>query len=421
MEKAIEENPLLSVIDTAESPAECCDRARRLWLDAQDEYTMNEVEALYRQVWFQNVKDANRIEIISKKPRLDLENSVRSTDDIWKRLAGEKLALILLQSSRTVEADRILRSLGFTCRLAESVLNYSTVVSTNLNHIAEDDDVPCQIYDNFVTDDEINMFRSVFLNPTNSYWVDHNYAVEPPSPYFSYLIPLQKNNQEKIDVGIMEFVHKLQRFLACRFPVRCATYCEMWAHNRPHATGHQFHFDSDNEGCTKTIRNPICSCIIYLTDKVGGPSVVTNQRLASQNLASAGWMCHPSLGRLVVFEGNILHGVVPGKGHISFSIESEGRSHLPLRRVSIMFAFWRKIRVRDDDLEVRVGAARSLPKSPLWAQQLRKPLIKSASFTDEATAVQPTRLDHVYESTSNGKPWIRGMGLPHYEEVFQGF
>ena len=38
------------------------------------------------------------------------------------------------------------------------------------------------------------MLQSVFLDPQASYWTDHNYTVEPPSPYFSYLIPSMNNN-----------------------------------------------------------------------------------------------------------------------------------------------------------------------------------------------------------------------------------
>ena len=95
-----------------------------------------------------------------------------------------------------------------------------------------------------------------------------------------------------------------------------------------------------------------------------------------------------------------------------------------------MFAFWRKIRLRDniDGANVVVGAARTLPETPPWSMQLRKPFHTPDSISADATtealapsAVEALSLDHIYVSTSNGRPWTRSMGMPNYEEIFQGF
>lgn len=48
-----------------------------------------------------------------------------------------------------------------------------------------------------------------------------------------------------------------------------ARYAEWWAHCRCHPSGHQFHFDSDDEG-QGGIRNPIISTVVYLTGKASG-------------------------------------------------------------------------------------------------------------------------------------------------------
>jgi hypothetical protein len=48
------------------------------------------------------------------------------------------------------------------------------------------------------------------------------------------------------------------------------------------------HFDSDDEG-VGGVRNPIISTVIYLTDGVGGPTLVTDQVLATA----------PSINRLL--------------------------------------------------------------------------------------------------------------------------
>jgi hypothetical protein len=112
-----------------------------------------------------------------------------------------------------------------------------------------------------------------------------------------------------------------------------ATCVEMWAHNRPHALGHQLHFNSDNEG-EGGVRNPILSTILYITGNAGGPSLVTSQKLVHRHLATKGWMSHSKEKRLVAFDGRVLHGVVPSKG-------SPGDE----RCVTLMFAFWKKIKV----------------------------------------------------------------------------
>lgn len=415
METSASQNQAALDNETADST---CIRARNLWLSATDDDDMATVERLYRGVWCSMDSTSGGAGFIrgdgdqreSKKPRL--QSNASQEDEARAPCRREKLALILLQSGRTTEADQILSSLGYTCRLAASILNYdddrTAVSGDNINT-----DIPCRVYDDFLSDEEREMLHSVFLNPTNSYWTDHKYTVEPPSPYFSYLINLKSETKAPNEKGIHAFVRRLRDFLEPHFPIKCASYCEMWAHNRPHATGHQFHFDSDNEGCTTTIRNPICSCVVYLTDGVGGPSVVTNQRLASRNLASAGWLCPPVTGRLVAFDGKVLHGVVPGKAGVK--VNTAPVDHF--RRVSVMFAFWRKIRVRNADAEP--GTARPLPVEPLWAQQLQKPL--GANTHKPPTAAKPITLDHVYESTIDSAPWTRGIGLPGYEQIFQGF
>ena len=334
-----------------------CDKARRLWLQPEDDSSLHVAELLYRQIWsrYQNeVVDNNvdpSIHHVSKKLKKST-NSKNSDVDVdgsdWVRHAGEKLVLILLQSGRSREADQILTTLQYTCRLSDLMLNYPSeyVASNSVDHSIKkkisnadylSNTAPLRAYNNFVSDDEMKMFQTVFTDPNSDYWTYHNYSVEPPSPYFSYLIPLHKDHPLDISdtpsSGIFAFVHRLQNFLQSHFPVKNASYCEMWAHNRYHATGHQFHFDSDNEGCTEVIRNPICSCIVYLSDDtIGGPSIITNQRLTSNTLATKGWMCHPQFGRLVVFDGTVLHGVIPGKGVCNNNVKSEhheiGRAHV---------------------------------------------------------------------------------------------
>lgn len=142
----------------------------------------------------------------------------------------------------------------------------------------------------------------------------------------------------------------------------------------------------------------------------GGPSLVTNQKLTDIRLATQGWMAHPKSQRLVAFDGRYLHGVVPGKGF------QKGR------RVTLMMAFWEDIQVRRG---VGPGSARPFPTNnlPEWASQLVSKMEgdgKCNNNYDSCVETEPIKLDRIYE-TLDGKPWKRGMGMPAYDSVFQGF
>lgn len=378
-----------------------CQDARSLWLNegnlkdkvgtkqshpvpnAGDEATiMAHVESMYRRV-------LDRIDCCEQR---DMK---------------EKLALILLQSGRQKEADAILESLGFTCRLALNIFKYDdSVLDTNTqSRPSVAPNSYCRVFDNALSGKELLLLQKVFADINGSYWMDHKYQVEPPSPYYSYVLPLK----EAASVGTIDAViHRLRNCLQIHFPaLKSATSAEVWAHNRPHATGHQFHFDSDNEGCTEIIRNPIVSCVLYLSDGVGGPTAVTNQRLSSHGLASTAWMVPATISnRLVAFDGKLLHGVLPGTGSS------------PDRRVSLMIAFWKSLRVRDE----RGSAACRwpTPSANTWADALMAPSPSSESVDVVMEEVLPIVVSPVYEAIPGGEPWRRSKGMPDYELLFQG-
>lgn len=323
-----------------------------------------------------------------------------------QRDAKEKLALILVQSGRHQEADAMLESLGFTCRLALDV--FKTHSTTTLTYAASTNphtpNSYCRVFDHMLPENELRLLQEVFSNIHGSYWTDHNYQVEPPSPYYSYVLPLK----ETITGTLEAIIHRLRNHLKTHFPsLKTATVAEVWAHNRPHATGHQFHFDSDNEGCTVIIRNPIVSCVLYLSHGVGGPTVVTNQRLSSRGLATTAWLVPASISnRLVAFDGKLLHGVVPGAGSNTD------------RRVSLMVAFWKSIRLRQEK-----GAAACqwpAPGTTSWADSLMEPSSSSESGSITITEVLPIPISPVYEAVPGGGPWARSKGMPDYELLFQG-
>lgn len=391
-----------------------CKEARSLWLKSAKVTDLIEVEKLYRSVWESTHNEMRNSSNVSA-----------SAYDVVHQQAGEKLAMILLQSRRPDEANSILKVLNFTCRLSSSVLNYPTgrsIAFVQQPRSSLSNTAPCRIWDQFLSKDELNCLLTAFYDPNAHYWTSHQYAVEPPSPYFSYLIPLDPETGRNEYGTIGSIIRRIQRQIAEWKPlVQQCTYCEMWAHNRPHATGHQLHFDSDNEGDGDVIRNPLVSTILYLTpgnDSVGGPSLITNQRRSSQHLADQGWYTPAVYNRLVAFDGKVLHGVIPGKGVAP--VNQECMLCLSNRRVTLMLAFWKRITVRDDPAP---GAGRPFPKADSgkeWADILTSVIQPMKTLSPEPLPIEAVVIHPIYE-TLDGKPWTRRMGLPGYEQVFQGF
>ena len=408
------------------SPLDAIKAARSLRLAAETNAELDQVERFYRKALTSKTHDDS--DEPSKKKRKS-QNAL-SRDEY--RQASEQLALLLCQSSRCKKAKKPLMVLGFTCRLAEKVLDYPSFNNECHTVMKRDSDklIPCQIIDGFSSVMELDRLRMIFSSRTANYWTAHNYRVEPPSPYFSYVIPLAEiracTQPEKSRYGFIGDL--IEKTLDCpiltgKFPALSeAKYVEMWAHNRPHASGHQLHFDSDDEG-RGGVRNPIISTILYITADdqgdeavscTGGPSLVTNQKVDSEQLASHGWLSHPRSKRLVAFDGRYLHGVIPGKG---VCVKDS-------RRVTLMFAFWKELKVRRG---IGPGSARPFPVRkgsniiPEWAKMLTDPAEEGAIQNPYQTCKEstPIELNVIYERL-DGKPWRKAV-MPSYDEVFQGF
>ncbi|KAL6752405.1 hypothetical protein V8C86DRAFT_3029553, partial [Haematococcus lacustris] len=143
-----------------------------------------------------------------------------------------------------------------------------------------------------------------------------------------------------------------------------ATHVEWWAHARPAPSCcHQLHWDCDETRLRQGpsaygLVNPLISSVLFLTGPdppptphpptpiptrpapstpsdtgqasapsalvqapphactlppaCPGPTLVLDQVPGQQGLAHRAWAVHPRLGRLLLFSGNLLHGVLPG-------------------------------------------------------------------------------------------------------------
>jgi hypothetical protein len=157
------------------------------------------------------------------------------------------------------------------------------------------------------------------------------------------------------------------------FPkVKDCSAAEWWCHCRPHASGHQLHFDSDDEG-RGGVRNPVCSTVLVLTEGgVGGETLVTSQSATSRTLCETGWLCQGQRNRLLAFKGNLLHGVVPGGGCDAL--------HKTGRRITFMVAFWKSIQVQDEP-----GAGSARPFSRCREKEWATPLLEECVINCDKT------------------------------------
>lgn len=365
-----------------------------------------------------------------------------------------KLALLYLQRGNHQAASLLLERLGCRARLSDSILRYEVPVpgapDTSVP-AARNEEEGCCFVDNLIRDEEtFRNIQSVFCPPAAPYWTQHGYCVDPPSPYFSYVVDLEKQSKAGAtpSTTLSTLIDAALRAASLKYPkvLKEAKFCEIWAHNRPHFSGHQLHFDSDNEG-RDGIRHPLATCVYVVSrsEDCGGPTLVTTQKLGDTKMASKGWLCFPKPNRVFMFESSFLHGVIPGSvdamiehhndgdgkeekkddGVSQESNKNEGKG----RRVTLMLAFWKEIEVRRN--EKGAGAARPLPSSveeiqdkskqkemSKWLGTLLSPV---ASSTDkkEYELRSPPPLSHVWVDVKKGQPWPKDAPIVSYEQAFQ--
>ena len=162
----------------------------------------------------------------------------------------------------------------------------------------------------------------------SSYWSDHKYATN--SGFFSYLQPLNRGDNHHM----ARLASILVGLIRPHFPaIESAAVAEWWVQHKPHNAGHELHFDSvqGHSG----VHTPLVSSVLYMSEGVGGCTLVTDQQLEASSCASCGQLVAPRKNRLLFFSGDLLHGVVPGSG-VPTSEESGQR------RITLMMAFWPK-------------------------------------------------------------------------------
>ncbi|KAL1507032.1 hypothetical protein AB1Y20_007894 [Prymnesium parvum] len=335
--------------------------------------------------------------------------------------ARDRLILLACQQREEGLATALLLDAGYEYRLSPEILSYP-LRTPEPHALAKSPRAHAHVVDGVLPAGMLRALQRA-LAPRSPFWRAHGYRCGH-SPFFSYVHSLSRPPRNGLD-RVLALLH---RQAVAAFPaVAHATQAEWWAHCRPHATGHQLHYDSDDEG-RGGVRNPTVSSALYLSEAVGGPTLVTSQRLSHPRLATHGWTATPRVNRVLYFDGALLHGVVPGRGPVGAAASPRGT-----RRISLMVAFWPSIRERS---AARPAAARPFPYPPAEARSAEASASASwASLFDwpESSDGEPTpavasasELRYVEPiwlpvDQEDGAARALPVGMPNYDACFQGF
>mmetsp|Transcript_27441 Transcript_27441/g.69291 ORF Transcript_27441/g.69291 Transcript_27441/m.69291 type:complete len:645 (+) Transcript_27441:144-2078(+) len=199
-------------------------------------------------------------------------------------------------------------------------------------------------------------------------------------------------------------------------------WAEWWCHSRPLDGGHQLHFDLDEASLPQpgskrksTVRSPAVSTILYLSlpdskgdlpdskgdlpefspAELGGPTVVLDQRLGDRKLAERAWLV-PSRrvhgGRLCLFDGSLLHGVLPGKPQIAreksaVAAAATAAAPAPPRRLTLMIGWWPA-----DEKPPKAARSNGPPFAPCMREPSAPKGAKSKNIDFSREALWPTQL-----------------------------
>jgi hypothetical protein len=163
----------------------------------------------------------------------------------------------------------------------------------------------------------------------------------------------QRTKKENI---MQELITHLKPIVSAAFPDKHidekVESVEWWCHVRSEttSTAHQLHFDLDEVALAGRLSggaedgpsiHPLVSSVLYLNECCDNlaPTLLTNQTLDADSVASESWLCQPAENRLLLFNGDFLHGVVP---YLSPEARNGGRGSAsqPAPRITLMIGWW---------------------------------------------------------------------------------
>jgi len=246
---------------------------------------------------------------------LERARAAAADDEEARGDAAELLGRFLAERGRVREVHE-LGELGYDRTFSRQAL-------TNALAARSCKDAPARLFDDALPSKALAALRRA-LRPAARYWRETDYG-SPAVGFFSFTHRIDA----LADTALEGVLQAIWRAAAKALPeARHATYVEWWAHTRRRGDGHALHYDSVPglvDGAPP--RHPLASTVTFLEASVGGPTLIFDQTVANKRSTRA-WVAAARPNRLLVFDGSLLHGVLPG-----------GRGHG--RRTTFMANFWR--------------------------------------------------------------------------------
>jgi hypothetical protein len=233
-----------------------------------------------------------------------------------KEVALYELALLYCQTKQEVLADTCLSELGIKYKLSCDIFApiFSAVNAVHNSRLAI-------AYDNVLPPDLFQPLQRAF-SPESIFWAAHNY---PTPQFFSYNIPLGDARKSLLSQLVDYLLPIIDKAFPKKSVLEKCKSVEWWAHMRLNSEAHQLHFDLDEINLMKQRKkskekkesfqtsslHPLVSAVLYLNPGSTFPTVVTNQVLERESMATEALICRPVINRILLFDGSLLHGVVP--------------------------------------------------------------------------------------------------------------
>ena len=304
----------------------------------------------------------------------------------------------MIRSGDKEAADAALAKQGFKLRYSDAVFCADAGAGRTR---------PCPVaaaYTGVLPESVIGALQRFLRPDEGGYFSEHDYF-SGKAGYFSYAHDLKMPDGTLIE----QAANLIREAMVKDFPdLRQCGYVEWWAHSRSHERGHQLHWDSDAEGLNG-LRHPIVSSIIYLSENIGGATLITEQKLGDP-IAEHGWMVAPrQVGMVGAFEGNVLHSVIGGAGASGDDDEEEKKG----KRTTLMIAFWRTLKMRPS-ISQTPGACRPLPYAK-WVDEISSPAKIGKSDMPSICKLELDYVEPFFQRIGD-----QGVEMPKYEEIFQG-
>jgi hypothetical protein len=159
--------------------------------------------------------------------------------------------------------------------------------------------------------------------PNAVYWKESSYSRRG---YYSYFMDYERDQKPRNLIEEVIVNHLLPRACQALDAPDAASICgfEWWVHTRPIQAnlGHNLHFDTDESILAQEgkVTHPIISSVLYLSggdeEHSAGNTILLDQTPDSEKVAESAWLGIPKDNSLMLFPGNLLHGVLPCPGHV---------------------------------------------------------------------------------------------------------